>query len=112
MSLDDRLHSVKEWCDVSSFEVCGGKGLVDECLSSSLYLTTLVIIHWALDFPQGLLQVSGSLGRGGVLTDTGWMLPIGWRVTGRLGVGLGSIGPRDVRGKLRPQRILDQILQV
>jgi hypothetical protein len=31
-------------------EVCGGKGLVDKCLPSSLYLTMLVIIHWASDF--------------------------------------------------------------
>jgi hypothetical protein len=48
-------------------EVCGGKGLVDKCPSSSLSLIFLVIIHGALDFPQG----SGSLGRGGVLTETG-----------------------------------------
>jgi hypothetical protein len=41
-------------------------------------LTILVITHWALDLPQGHLQGSGSLRRGGVLAETGWMPPIEW----------------------------------
>jgi hypothetical protein len=32
-------------------KVCGGKGLIDKSLSSSLYLAFLVIIHGALGFP-------------------------------------------------------------
>jgi hypothetical protein len=51
-------------------EVCGGKGLRDKCPSYSLYLAFLVIIHGPLGFPQGHLQGSGSLRRGGVLTET------------------------------------------
>jgi hypothetical protein len=51
-------------------EVCGGKGLVDK-YPSSLYLTILVIIYWALKLPQGHLQGGGGLRRGGVLTGTG-----------------------------------------
>jgi hypothetical protein len=54
-------------------EVCGGKGLVDECSPSSLYLTILVIIHWALNLPQEHLQ---GCRREGVLAETGWMPPI------------------------------------
>jgi hypothetical protein len=50
-------------------EVSGGKGLVDKCLSCSLYLAFLVIIHGALGFPKGRLQGSGCLRRGGVLTE-------------------------------------------
>jgi hypothetical protein len=42
--------------------VCGGEGLVDECSLSSLYLTMLVIIYWALDLPQRHLQHVGSWG--------------------------------------------------
>jgi hypothetical protein len=52
-------------------EVCGAKGLIDKFPSSSLYLAFLVIIHGALGFPQGHLQGSRSLRRGGVLTETG-----------------------------------------
>jgi hypothetical protein len=51
-------------------EVCGGKGLVDKSPSFSPYLAFLVIIHRALDSPQGHLQGSGSLRRGGILTET------------------------------------------
>jgi hypothetical protein len=39
-------------------EVFGGKGLVDKCLSS-LHLTMLVIIHWALDSLKGICRVMG-----------------------------------------------------
>jgi hypothetical protein len=59
-------------------EVCGGKWLVDKCPPSSLYLTILAIIYWALDLPQGYLQGGGSLRRRGVLTETGWVPPIEW----------------------------------
>jgi hypothetical protein len=52
-------------------EVCGGKGLVDKCPPSFLYLVFLVIIHGALGFLQGHLQGSRSLRRGGVLIETG-----------------------------------------
>jgi hypothetical protein len=52
-------------------EVCGGKGLIDKYLSSSLYLAFLVIIHGTLDFPQGHLQCSLSLRGAGVLIETG-----------------------------------------
>jgi hypothetical protein len=45
-------------------EVCGGEGLVDECSPSSLYLTMMVIIYWALDLSQGHLQSGGSWGKG------------------------------------------------
>jgi hypothetical protein len=45
-------------------EFCGGKGLIDKYLSSSLYLAFLIIIH-------GHLQGSRSLRRGGVLMETG-----------------------------------------
>jgi hypothetical protein len=45
-------------------EVCGGKGLVDECSPSSLYLTMLVIIYLALDLSQGHLQGGGFQERG------------------------------------------------
>jgi hypothetical protein len=51
-------------------DVCGGKGLVNKCPSSSLYLAFLVIMHGALGFPQGHLQDSRSLRRGGVLMET------------------------------------------
>jgi hypothetical protein len=51
--------------------VCSGKGLVDKCPSFSLYVAFLVIIHGALGFPQGHLQGSRSLRRGGFLTETG-----------------------------------------
>jgi hypothetical protein len=57
-------------------EVCGGKGLIDKYPSPSLYLTFLVIIHRALDFLHGHLQVSWSLRREGVLMETGQMLSI------------------------------------
>jgi hypothetical protein len=52
-------------------EVCGGKELIDKYPSSSLYSAFLVIIHGALGFPQGQLQGSRSLRRGGILTETG-----------------------------------------
>jgi hypothetical protein len=52
-------------------EVCAGKGLVDKCPSSSLYWAFLVIIHGFLGFPQGHLQGSRSLRRGGVLMENG-----------------------------------------
>jgi hypothetical protein len=42
-------------------EVCGGKGLVEIYLSS-LYLIILIIMHWALDLPQGDLH--GGVGGG------------------------------------------------
>jgi hypothetical protein len=45
-------------------EVCGDEVLVDECLSSCLYLTMLVMIYLALDLSQGHLQGSESWGRG------------------------------------------------
>jgi hypothetical protein len=61
-------------------EVCGGKGLIDKYLAPSLYLTIWVIIHWALGFPQGYLQGSGSLRRGAVLMETGQMPLIEWRL--------------------------------
>jgi hypothetical protein len=46
-------------------------------------LAFLVIIHGALGFPQGHLQGSWSLRRGGVLTVTGWMTLIEWRMWGQ-----------------------------
>jgi hypothetical protein len=61
------------FCGVGMFpaeEVCGGKGLIDKYLSFSLYMAFLIIIHGALGFPQGHLQGSRSLRRGGVLTKT------------------------------------------
>jgi hypothetical protein len=48
----------------------------------SLYLTILVIIHWPLDLPQGHLLGSGSLRRGGVLVEPGWMALIEWGMWG------------------------------
>jgi hypothetical protein len=48
-------------------EVCGGKGLIDKYPSSSLYLAFLVIIHGAQGIPQGHLQGSRRLRRGGGL---------------------------------------------
>jgi hypothetical protein len=47
-----------------------------------LYLAFLVIIHWALDLPQGHLQSGRSLRRGGVLGESGWMPPIEWGMWG------------------------------
>jgi hypothetical protein len=92
VSLDDRLHQINQslrlfreggGMKLPVEEVCGGKGLVDECLPSSLCLTVLVIIHWALDLPQGHLQGSGSLRREGVIAEmTGWMSPIEWGMWG------------------------------
>jgi hypothetical protein len=87
VSLDDRLHEINQ--SLRFFhegggvmfpveEVCGGKGLVDEYPSSSLYLAFLVIIHGALGFTQRHLQGSWSLRRGGVLTETAQMLSIEW----------------------------------
>jgi hypothetical protein len=81
--------------------VSGGKGLVDEYLPSSLYLTMLVIIYWASDFSQRHLQGSGSqVERGSSLGLVGYLQwNEGCRVrTGGLGVDLGSIEPREVRG--------------
>jgi hypothetical protein len=63
-------------------EVCGGKGLIDKCLPSSLYLAFLVIIHVDLGFLQGHLHASGNVRRGGVLTETGQMFPIKWGMWG------------------------------
>jgi hypothetical protein len=81
VSLDDRLHQINQslrlFCEgVMIFpnqEVCGGKGLVDKCPLSSLYLTILVMIHWSLGLPQKHLQGGGGLRRGEILTETGWM---------------------------------------
>jgi hypothetical protein len=61
-------------------EVCGCKGLIDKYPSSSLYLAFLVIIHGTLGFPQGHLQGSWSLRRGGILTVTSQMLSVKWRM--------------------------------
>jgi hypothetical protein len=80
MSLDDGLHQINR--NLRLFhegvgmmfpveEVCGGKRLIDKYLSSFLFLAFLVIIHGALGFPQGHLQGSWSLRRGGVLMETG-----------------------------------------
>jgi hypothetical protein len=77
-------------------EVCGGKGLVDE-YPPSLYLTILVIMHWALDLP-GASVGGGILRRGGVFAETGWMPQTKWVRTSGRGVGMGSIGLREVRG--------------
>jgi hypothetical protein len=80
VSLDDRLHQINQslrlFCEggvvmVPVEEVCGGKGLIDKCLPSSLYLASLVIIHGALGFPQGRLQGSSCLRRGGILMENG-----------------------------------------
>jgi hypothetical protein len=85
VSLGDRLHQVNQSLRLFHEgggmmfpieEVCGGKGPMDKYLSSSLNLTIWVITHWALGFPQGHLQGSGSQRRGGVLTETGQMPPI------------------------------------
>jgi hypothetical protein len=79
MSLDDGLHQINQNLRLLHEggammlpvkEVCGGKGLVDK-YPLSLYLTLQVIVHWALGFPQGSLQGSRSLRRGGVITETG-----------------------------------------
>jgi hypothetical protein len=64
--------------DVSSLEVCGGKGLIEKCVSSCLYLTILVLIYWTLDLLQGHLQCCGSLRISGVLVETGYMPPVEW----------------------------------
>jgi hypothetical protein len=62
-------------------EVCGSKGLVDEYLPSSLYLTMLVIMHWALDLPGSSAgRWESEDGRG--LAETGWIPPIEWWVWG------------------------------
>jgi hypothetical protein len=37
---------------VLPIKVCGGEGLVDECLPSSFYLTMLVILYLVLDLSQ------------------------------------------------------------
>jgi hypothetical protein len=75
VSLNDRLHqlnqSLRFSCEGWGMKVCGGKGLIDKYPSSSLYLAFLVIICGALGFPQGRLQGSRNLRRGGVLTETG-----------------------------------------
>jgi hypothetical protein len=63
-------------------EVCGGKGLIDKYPSPSLYSAFLVIIHRDLGFPQGHLQGSWSLKRGGVFTEPGQMLSIEWGMWG------------------------------
>jgi hypothetical protein len=88
-------------------EVYVGKGLVDKHLSSSLYMSFLVIIHGALGFPQGHLQGNWSLWRGRVLMETAQMLSIGGGCgvsTGRLRVGMESIGLRGgVRGVETPE---------
>jgi hypothetical protein len=47
-------------------EVCGGEGLVEKCLPSSLYLAMMIIMYLALDLPQGHLQGCGLQGRGTV----------------------------------------------
>jgi hypothetical protein len=79
VSLDDRLHQINQTLRLflegggvmlSVEELCGGKGLIDKYPSSSLYLAFQVIIHGALGFPQGQLQGSRSLRRGGVLMET------------------------------------------
>jgi hypothetical protein len=85
---DDRLHQMNQ--NLRLFhegvgmmflveEVCGGKCLVDKCPSFYLYVAFLVIIHWALGFPQEHLQGSGSLRR-------------------KVRVGMGSVGLREVKG--------------
>jgi hypothetical protein len=80
VNLDDQLHQINQSLRlfhkgggmmIPVEEVSGGKGLIDKYLSSSLYLAFLVIIHGALGFPQGHLQGSRSLRRGGFLTETG-----------------------------------------
>jgi hypothetical protein len=63
-------------------EVCGGKGLIEKYQSSSLYLAFLVIIHGILGFPQGHLQGSWCLRRGGILLVIGQMLSIKWEMWG------------------------------
>jgi hypothetical protein len=86
---DDRLHQMNQ--NLRLFhegvgmmflveEVCGGKCLVDKCPSFYLYVAFLVIIHWVLGFPEEHLQGSGSLRRGGVLTETGSMSPVEWGI--------------------------------
>jgi hypothetical protein len=60
----------------------------------------LVIMHGALGLPQGHLQGSWSLSRGGVLMETGQILSIEWEMwvsTGGLGMGTESIGLRGLR---------------
>jgi hypothetical protein len=63
-------------------EVCGGKGLVDKYLSSSLCLAFLVQTQEALGLPQGHLQGSGSVRGGGFLVETRWMPLIEWEMWG------------------------------
>jgi hypothetical protein len=72
VSLDDRLNQINQSLRLFHEggnmmlpveEVCGGKGLIDKCPSSSLYLAFLVIIHGTLGFPQGHLQGSWNLER-------------------------------------------------
>jgi hypothetical protein len=56
--------------------------------------------------PSGHLQGGGSLRRGGVLVETGWMSLIEWGhgvITGGLRVGMRSIGLREVRGVQVPE---------
>jgi hypothetical protein len=64
-------------------EVCGGKGLIDKCPSSSLYLAFLVITDVVLSFPQGHPQGIWSLRRGEVLTETSQILSIKWVIQGK-----------------------------
>jgi hypothetical protein len=61
---------MKEGYGASNLGGLCGKRMVDKCLPSSLYLTMLVIIYWALDLSQGHLQGGGSQ-RGGRL-DPYW----------------------------------------
>jgi hypothetical protein len=79
MSLHDGLHWINQglrlFCEGQSTvlpvkEICGGEGLVDECLSSSLYLTMLVIIYLALGLSQGHLQGGAFWGRGYAYSGT------------------------------------------
>jgi hypothetical protein len=87
VSLDDRLQQINQslrlfhegkinWM-LPVEEVCGSKGLIDK-YQSSFYLAFLVIIHRALDFPQGHVKGSWSLRRGGVLMEISQMILIEW----------------------------------
>jgi hypothetical protein len=71
---------MKEGIMFPVYEVCGDIGLVDECPLCSLYLTVLIIIHWALELSQGHLHGGGSLRRGGVHVETCWMPLIEWGI--------------------------------
>jgi hypothetical protein len=71
----------------------------------------LVIIHQASDLPH--LQGDGSLKRGGVLVETGWMSLIEWGMWGENWQTWRSNGVHRTQGRQRrPQRLLGQILQV